>query len=303
MKYNRHYAAAISAFLIWGFFPIPLRLIKAYPAGEILFFRILFSMIVLTVVIAGFRQKSWKLDWAHLISLTQKSRTQVVLLTLAGGALLSINWLTFIYIVNSVNIKTASFTYLICPVITAVMGNLILKERMVVMQWVAVSLCILSCVLIGLHSAPELGYSLLTAFSYAFYLISQRRNQGFDRLIVLGIQVLFALFTLSFMFNYLVIEIPSSSYFYFIIAIIAILFTVIPLFLNLYALNRINAAAIGILMYINPLLNFCLAIAVFGESVTLLQASGYSIILIALILFNYPNFQKIQSVARTQQLN
>jgi chloramphenicol-sensitive protein RarD len=101
------------------------------------------------------------------------------------------------------------------------------------------------------------------------------------------------------MYGYLVETVPSSPYFYSIISIIAVLFTVIPLFLNLYALNRINAATIGILMYINPLLNFLLAISIYGESVTVLQAWGYGIISIALVLFNYNNFQKIRPLVRT----
>ena len=299
MKMNKHYAAAISAFLIWGFFPIPLRLIQTYPAGEILYFRILFSLITLLVVIGGFRRKTLGSDLAYFNSLNRGQRRQVGLLTLGGGALLTVNWFLFIYVVNSINIKTASFTYLVCPVITAVLGSIMLKEKITPVQWIAVTLCTISCIMIGLNSVSELGYSLFTALTYALYLISQRSNQGFDRLIILGIQVVFAFVALSFMYGYLVETVPSSPYFYSIISIIAVLFTVIPLFLNLYALNRINAATIGILMYINPLLNFLLAISIYGESVTVLQAWGYGIISIALVLFNYNNFQKFRPLVRT----
>ena len=92
---------------------------------------------------------------------------------------------------------------------------------------------------------------------------------------------------------------PTDQWFYGVIGVIAIFFTVIPLFLNLFALNAINAATIGILMYINPLLNFILAISLYKESVTVLQACGYGIILAGLLLFNYSNFQKIRALVRT----
>jgi chloramphenicol-sensitive protein RarD len=134
---------------------------------------------------------------------------------------------------------------------------------------------------------------MLVAISYALYLISQRKNQGFDRLIILCIQVVFSLLILSTFFTQLVEEIPSSGKFYSLIFLIAIVFTVIPLFLNLYALNKLNSATIGILLYINPLLNFTIAFVVYREAISPIQLFGYSVILIALILFNYENFGKL----------
>ena len=298
MKLNKHYSAAIAAYIIWGFFPIPLRWIQSYPAGDILFYRIFLSLLTLVIVIALFRRKALKGDWQYFRQLTKTHRRQAILLTLAGAALLSVNWLLFIYIVNSVNVKTASFTYLICPVLTAVLGNVLLKEKLSPLQWASVGLCAASCVLIGLNSTPELVYSLITALSYALYLISQRTNQGFDRLVNLGLQVFLAFIGLMFLYNYLVSQVPSEPYFYAVTMVIAVLFTVTPLFLNLFALNKINAATIGILMYINPLLNFVLAVTIFNETVTPLQLWGYGIILPALVLFNYENYQKIRSVVR-----
>jgi chloramphenicol-sensitive protein RarD len=292
---KKHYAAAISAFIIWGFFSIPLRALKGYAAGEILYFRILFSAIILLVIVLGFKKKDLKKDWALFSSLTKTSRLEVIGLTLAGGALLTLNWLTFIYIVNNINIKTASFSYLICPVITAVLGYLLIKERLSPLQWFAVVLCTLSCVVMGINSTSELGYSVLTAFTYALYLITQRRNQGFDRMIMLCIQVLFSFLILNFFYDQLIVSIPVAPDFYAIIASIAVIFTILPLFLNLFALNRINSATIGILMYLNPLFNFSVAFIVFNEGISSVQLVGYVIIGIALILFNIPNFKKLKT--------
>jgi len=178
-------------------------------------------------------------------------------------------------------------------VLTAVLAYFLLQEKLALIQWVAVVLCAVSCVLIGLQSLVELGYSMAVALSYALYLISQRKNQGFDRMIILTIQVVFSLLILSAFFTQLVNEVPNDGRFYGIILVIAIVFTIIPLFLNLYALNRLSSATIGILLYINPLLNFAIAFLVFHESISQVQFFGYSIILIALVLFNYQNFGKL----------
>lgn len=295
MNNQKHYTAAVAAFVIWGFFSIPLRALQGYPAGEILYFRILFSAAVLMLIIFLFKKKDIRHDWSLFSSLSSKQKRMVVLLTLSGGALLTINWLTFIYIVNAINIKTASFSYLICPVITAVLGYVLIKEKLTLMQWTAVGLCTLSCVLIGMSSALELGYSFLTAFTYALYLITQRKNQGFDRIVMLGLQMLFSFLLLNLAYPYLVESIPVVPKFYAVISIIAVMFTVLPLFLNLFALNKINSATIGILMYINPLLNFTLAFIMFNEEVNDLQIVGYGLIGVALIIFNYPYFRKIQA--------
>lgn len=292
---KKHYAAAISAFVIWGFFPLLLRALKGYGAGEILYYRILFSSAVLAVIVLGFKRKDAIRDWSYFKTFSMTKRREVVLLTLAGGALLTVNWLTFIYIVNNINIKTASFSYLICPVITAILGFVLIKERLTILQWIAVGLCAASCILMGINSALELGYSVLTAFTYALYLITQRRNQGFDRMVMLGIQVVFSFLILNFFYNNLIHSVPVELEFYGVILVIAVFFTVFPLFLNLFALNKINSATIGILMYLNPIINFAIAIVVFKETISPLQLIGYLIIAIGLVLFNYPNFVKIKS--------
>jgi len=293
---RKYYAAAISAFVIWGFFPMVLRVLQGYTAGEILYYRILFSAAILAFIVLGFKRKDVRKDWLYLKSFSKTKRREVILLTLAGGALLTVNWLTFIYIVNNINIKTASFSYLICPVITAILGFVLIKERLTTLQWVAVALCAMSCILMGINSALELGYSVLTAFTYALYLITQRRNQGFDRMVMLGIQVLFSFLILNLPGMHLVQTVPVDVKFYSIILVIGIFFTVLPLFLNLFALNRINSATIGILMYLNPIINFAIAFIVFRETVTSIQVIGYFIIVVALVIFNYPNFAKIKAV-------
>jgi len=291
---KKHYAAAISAFVIWGFFPLLLKALSGYAAGEILYFRILFSTLILLTIVLGFRRKHIQTDLAYFRSFSPTKKKEVIFLTLAGGTLLTINWLTFIYIVNNINIKTASFSYLICPVITAILGFVLIKERLTTLQWIAVGLCGLSCVMMGISSLLELGYSFLTALTYALYLITQRRNQGFDRMVMLGIQVLFSFLILNLFYGQLIQSTPVTIEFYTIIIIIAGFFTVFPLFLNLFALNKINSATIGILMYINPLLNFTIAFLVFNETITTIQIVGYIIIALALVLFNYHNFVKLK---------
>jgi len=293
MNNRKHYIAALTAFIIWGFFSIPLRALSSFSAGQILYFRILFSALVLLVIGLGFRRQELKKDWQLLRSFSARERNQVLLMTLVGGLLLIVNWLVFIYVINTINIKTASFSYFICPVLTSVLAYFLLNEKLTRSQWLAIGICVLSCVLLGLNSALELGYSFVVAISYALYLVSQRKNKGFDRLTILTVQIIFSFIVLSCFYNVLVSTAPSGFKFYSITFVVGALFTVIPLFLNLYALNKIDSATVGVLLYINPLMNFVLAFVVFGERATTLQFIGYLLIVVAIVVFNYSNFERV----------
>lgn len=296
MNNKKYYAAAVAAFSVWGFFPWVLKSLHDYGAGEILYFRIFFSSILLVFIVSLVRRSKLKKDLALFQSYASIDKLKVILLWLAGGLLLTVNWLTFIYTVNQVNIRTASFSYLICPVLTAALGYVVLREKMTPTQWTAVGLCALSCVLMGMNSVTELGYSFTTAITYGLYLVLQRLYKDFDRMTVLTVQILFSFFLLNVSYGYLVDSVPTETSFFLVIATVAAVFTVLPLFLNLYALKGMSSATVGILMYINPILNFTIAFLVFNERVTPLQITGYSIIAFALVIFNFQNFRKLQAL-------
>jgi chloramphenicol-sensitive protein RarD len=123
-------------------------------------------------------------------------------------------------------------------------------------------------------------------FSYACYLVSQRMNSGFDTFIVLTFHiVLSSLILLPFFFTYSG-HLHSDISFFLYIAVIAVLFTIIPLFLNLFALTGINSSIVGMLLNINPIIAFTLATWVFHEQINEVQIISYSMILIAVIIFN-----------------
>jgi chloramphenicol-sensitive protein RarD len=82
------------------------------------------------------------------------------------------------------------------------------------------------------------------------------------------------------------VAIYSEFNFFFNIFLIALIFTILPLWLNLYALKGISSSVMGMLLYINPLLSFSLAALFFKEPVSNLQLTAYAIILLSIIIFN-----------------
>lgn len=292
MQLNKYFISAFSAFFIWGFFSLALKPLHDYPSLDILFYRVFYATTLLLVINIFFRKEKLKADFLVYKSFSKSEKNKIFGLTVLGGFLLVFNWFLFMYCVNQVSVQAASFAYLICPIITTVLAYFILKEKLTQWQWVSVVLFVLSCTILSYGNLTNLVYSLVIATSFALYLISQRKNNQFDRFIVLTIQLAIAsLFLLPFYPMYKG-ETPVASLFWILMTLIVILFTIVPLFLNLFALKGMNSAMVGVLMYTNPLIHFILAIFYFKEEINLMQIVSYSIILIAILIFNHKVFIK-----------
>ena len=286
MRISKYYAAGLLAFIIWGFFSLALKPLHQYPSLDILFYRVFMCAVIMAFISIFIRRSILKSNIQIFKKKNPGEKKAALFQIFIGGILLTANWFFFIYVMNNVSIKAASFAYLVCPILTTVIAFFVLDEQLTKIQWTAVMLSIGSCILLSFNNIADIGYSMIVASSYAFYLVSQRKNIGLDRFLVLTFQILFsALILLPFYPSYAA-ELPSESVFYELIFVIAVLFTIIPLFLNLYALQGVNSSTMGILLYINPLLNFTIALLYFNEPINTFQMTAYSLILISIVIFN-----------------
>nr|WP_246853805.1 EamA family transporter [Rufibacter aurantiacus] len=290
VKLNRYHIAAVSAFLIWGFIPFPLKALSGFPSSQILYFRILVSVLTLLLISGTTRREQWRQTFKRFKKNDPIEKRRFILYTLLGGALLTINWLAFIYVVNHVDIQTGSFSYLLCPILTATLGFLILHEHLRVHQWISVGLSLMSCLLVGTDSIYNLLFSLLIAFSYAFYLITQRLLKDYDKIVLLTLQLLLAFTFIGPSYPWFVGQEaqPITGHFVGQIVLLSWLFTVLPLFLNLYALKELKSATVGVLMYLNPIINFTMAFLYFGEVTSQQKILAYLVIFASVILYNLP---------------
>ena len=282
----KYYGAAITAYTIWGFFSLVLRPLDAYTAADILFYRVFSCAVLMLLIVFLFRRKKWTETVQLFKSLPPDKKRLTTLLNIGGSIFLTGNWFSFIYVMNHISIKATSLAYMVCPILTTLLAFFILHEKLNRLQWLAVALSVTGCLLLSYSDLRDMYFSLIVGFSYACYLVSQRRNAGFDTFIVLTFHiVLSSIILLPFFFTYRG-KLPSAYSFYAFIGIIAVFFTIIPLFLNLYALTGINSSVVGMLLNINPIIAFTLATWVFHEQINPIQIVSYSIILIAVIVFN-----------------
>ena len=191
MNKAKYYIAAISAYTLWGFFSLALEPIHQYAAYDILFHRVFTCAILMLIIVFLFRRNKLK-DTLRLIrTMPPKKRIRTIWLNIAGSVFLTANWFLFIYAMIHISIKATSLAYLVCPILTTVLAFFILHEKLHKLQWLAVAMSIIGCLLVGYGDIKDLLFSLIIGFSYACYLVSQRMNKGLDTFIVLSFHIFF----------------------------------------------------------------------------------------------------------------
>lgn len=282
----KYYAAAIFSFVVWGVFSLVLRPLSDYAALDILTYRVAFASVIITLISLTFRFKTTKHNIRIIRTLLPKERFKIISATIFSAIMLALNWYLYIYVMNAVSVHATSLAYLICPILTTVLAGLFLKERLNFGQWLAVGISIIACILLSYGHFIDMIYSVIIALSYAIYLVLQKASTKLDKFFTLTLHILIsALFLIPLGMKSGEAVIHSDMFFQYVF-VIAVLFTIIPLFLNMYALKGLDSSVVGVLLYINPIISFLLAVFYFEENITLLQGFAYSLIFLAVIVFN-----------------
>jgi chloramphenicol-sensitive protein RarD len=286
LKQLKYYLAAIIAFAIWGTFSLVLKPLHDYSSLDILFYRVFSCAVIMSLISVLFRTDKLKENLEIFNSLPTKARQRTIGLNMVSSILLTANWFSFIYVMNHISVRATSVAYLVCPIITTILAFLILRERLNRLQWLSVALSGLGCILLSYSNLMDMLYSSLIGFSYAGYLILQSINKRFDKFLILNIHIILASLILLPFFPAYSGAVPVEFRFYVLIEVIAVMYTIVPLLLNLYALSGISSSKVGMILNINPIIAFILAGTVYREKLSLIQILAYSIIFLAVIIFN-----------------
>lgn len=287
----RYYLYAILAFVIWGLFSLVLRPLSAYTPFDILLYRVLIASACILFFSFFIRRKVTLQNWRVFKVLHPREKRNILLNNLVSALLLAINWYLFIYVMNHISVNATSLAYLICPILTTLLAFLILKEPLSAVQKTAIFISLVSCLLLSIGHFMDLFYSVAIALSYALYLILQKKNNRLDKFFSLTIQIVLSTVLLLPLFSVSDASVEKGALFYSLVALIAILFTIVPLYLNTLALKRLDSSVVGILLYLNPILSFLLAVFYFGEQIEMLQIISYSLVFISVLLFNSKAFK------------
>jgi chloramphenicol-sensitive protein RarD len=284
-------AAAVAAFLMWGLFPLYWKLLAAVPALEVVAHRMAWGLVSVAIWV------TLRGRWADARAVA--SRPGTVLRLAGSGALISLNWLLYIWAVIHDHVVEASLGYFINPLVNVLLGVLVLRERLGRAQWIAVALATAGVAVLTLWHGRLPWIALALAVSFGLYGLA-RKTVGADA--VVGLLWETALVT-PLAAGYLVVlgQRGSGAFGAVDLATSALLalggaVTAVPLVLFAVGARALPLSTVGFLQYLSPSLQFLLAVFVFREPFTPVHAASFAFIWAALAILTWDLRRRLRQV-------
>ncbi len=267
----------LSAYILWGLFPLYWPLLKPASAYEIVAHRAVWTLVFCLIVLAFHRKLRQ--------TISQVKNPKILLGLTTTTALISINWIVYIWATNTGHVVEASLGYYINPLVMIAFGVLLLKEKMRIGQWIAVGIASIGVAVLTIDYGRLPWIALALAFSWGSYGVIKK---------VLGLGALEGL-TIETMLSF----IPYATFLLIlnqngtgqfgdhlgltILLISAGAITAIPLLLFNGSTTRLPYTVIGLLQYITPTIQFSIGVWVRHEDMPTARWVGFIIIWCALV--------------------
>ncbi|WP_111495171.1 EamA family transporter RarD [Marinobacter bohaiensis] len=274
----------VGAYTMWGCFPLFFALFEGVPAYEVLFHRIIWSSVFLALVIALLRR------WTPVRDAFRNPRQ--LWRVLACAVLIATNWGIYIYAVETHHVLQASLGYFMTPLVNVGLGMLVLRERMVRLQMAAVILTAIGILvqLVVLGSLPWITLVLAGTFGTYGLLRKQVELDGLSGLFVETLLLLpVGLMALGWLSSQGLSHFGDGARATALLMASGVV-TALPLLAFAGAARRLKLATVGFLMYINPSLQFLIALFVFNEPLSTTQLVSFAIIWAALLLYSWSSW-------------
>ena len=293
MNRNTHLAGigfGLLAYGIWGFFPLYFRQLSQVSPMDVLSNRAVWACIFVGLLLT-LRQ-----GWGKVLAVFKTPR-QFAMLALAA-LLVGSNWLVFLWAVAHQQVVASSLGYFLTPLVNVLLGLLVLKERLNKLEWISVALAVAAIAneIIALGSLPWV--SLFLAATFGTYGLVRKQvpvdalsGLWLETLAMLPVCGIYALWMAQG--GHLVFAAESGLTASLLIG--AGILTALPLMFFAAATQRLDLATVGMLMYINPTMQFITAIWIFGEPLQTARLVSFGLIWIGLFIFSWSMWQKLRS--------
>ncbi|GAA4377653.1 EamA family transporter RarD [Nocardioides caricicola] len=270
----------VAAYAMWGVFPLYWPLLEPAGALEILAHRVLWSAVTIGLLVLVMRRTP------HLRAIVADHRVRL-LLTLAA-AVISVNWLTYIWGVTHDHVVETSLGYFINPLVTVLMGVLILGERLRPLQWVALGFATVAVLVLTLDYGRLPWVALVLAFTFGSYgLCKKTANVGaveslaFETAVIApfaGAYLAWLAFTGASNFS-------THGFDHTLLFMSTGIVTAVPLICFGAAATRVSMVTLGLLQYLAPIIQFALGVLYFHEDMPAGRWIGFVLVWIALVMF------------------
>jgi chloramphenicol-sensitive protein RarD len=271
--------AGVTAYAIWGVFPLYFSRLKRISAFELAGWRIVLTCLAVWVLLAVQRDVGWFGDIV-------RDRRRLGLVTLAG-MLVTANWLIYVWAASHGHVVDAAIGYFINPLLSVALGVAVLREQLRVRQRAALALGALAVVVLTFAYGRIPWVALSLAFSFGLYGFC-KKQAGLDgirslagetlMMIPLGIGLLTFF---AFRGGLDIVRVPQVTT---VLAVLVGVVTAIPLVLFGVAAARIPLASLGLLQYLTPVMQLLCGVVVLGEHVTPARWVGIGLVCGALAI-------------------
>jgi chloramphenicol-sensitive protein RarD len=277
---SRGLLAAMSAFTIWGMFPIYLKWLAAVPVAQVTAHRLVWGCVFAFIWLA----LRGEVKNVFVALKTPGVRWRLLL----TASLISCNWLIFTYAIVSNQVVETSLGYFINPLLNVVIGVVILSERLNPAQWTAVGIASIGVAYLTWTVGHPPWIALGLALTFGFYGLARKVVKA-DALVGFASETLLLV---ALGVAYLIwVEVQGTASLFHgpgttsLLLILSGPLSAIPLVLFAYGARRIPYSTVGLLQYIGPTIQLLLATLVYHEPFNRERWIGFSIIWIALAIF------------------
>ncbi|AZI58724.1 EamA family transporter RarD [Nakamurella antarctica] len=284
----------LTAYVLWGAFPLYFPLLQPGSALEILSHRVVWSFVTMAIVLLVVRR------WRTFSQLPIKVWAQIC----AAAVFIAANWGIYIYAVNNGHVVEAALGYFINPLVSVCLGVLVLKERLRPLQWTALAVAASAVVVIVVDTGQIPWLSLGLAASFATYGLIKKvvplratESLGAESMVLMPVALGYLIYLQISGGSNLLTNGPWH------VALLASagLVTVVPLAAFAMAAPRLPLSTMGFLQYLTPVLQFLLGILVFQEQMPPARWIGFIIIWCALALYTFDALRAQKRAPRNRQ--
>ncbi|WP_173918453.1 EamA family transporter RarD [Halobacillus sp. Marseille-Q1614] len=279
------------AYILWGFLPIYWKIIQHIPPFEILAHRIVWSAVFMAAVILLVRKQK---QLCAEMKLLFKNKRSLIGITLAS-IMISTNWLTYIWGVNNNHVIEASLGYYINPLISILLGMIVLKETFSRVQWIAFFLAGTGVLYMTIHFGSVPWIALMLAFSFGLYGLL-KKLVPLNAMFGLMIETLIVS-PIAFLYLFNVEGTWQNMEWYSWTTVFVIgsgAATAIPLLLFAAGAKRIPLSMVGFLQYFAPTIMLMLGVFLYNEPFTKVHAVSFTLIWSGLAVYTYSRMKRLR---------
>ncbi|WP_457100154.1 EamA family transporter RarD [Microbacterium sp. P5_E9] len=271
---------AFTAYLLWGFLPLYFIALAPTGAWELVAWRILLSLGFCAILLTVTR------TWRRLGGIMRQRR--LLALTALAGALIYVNWQVYILAALTGHVLEASLGYFINPIVTVLLGVLVLRERLRLTQWIALGLAALAVlvIVVGYGAFPWIALTL--AISFGLYgLVKKKLGPSVDAVSGLTLESLWlvpvALVLLIVVGSTSGLTMGADGPWHAAMLGLAGVITATPLLLFAAGSRRVPLTVMGMLQFVAPILQFVIGVWFLNEEMSTERWIGFILVWVALI--------------------